>query len=575
MADQPRTQKQIALKYKDNLDYFRHGHFLRRLRLVVFLLAILGSLGAVFGFRYWGKKDYFNTGPISQNHARFACNECHDGAEADLSRALKIDQAITDLQEGGIPSVDLEKLKAAGKDFSPGEMAAAAQRNFSPEKLSALQQVVIKKSSLAGMDRACLKCHEPFQLHQPQIEALKLKGVHPEMPLVHSDRCSTCHREHVGSGLMKLPGSETCASCHADLKELLRTRNVIKVNSPSPPVKAENRDLGDGLLRFIMPQEAHAQFAVIKNYADGHPAFRYEGPDARDPAVIKYNHQRHEQPDIPKIGEHKLACADCHQPKDGGEYYERVKYEKHCAACHSLSVIPEVPGLKVPHRDPAAVRTFAESLNRLMYTFLLNQDASSQGPSTEEAESARRLRVAGQVAEIVKKMNDRGIKYLNDIERRIFETGETSPNERNGPKANTLQTFSPCAKCHVVTPGNGSGLRAVTKTNIADRWVHHGPFTHRPHTHMSCDDCHGAAHKSTLTSDVLMPPQKICTECHSPLRKDKVMEIIDGGVAPTPGTPAMATKQRREGGVKWECQSCHKFHAPPESIEMIQASKAK
>ena len=51
MADQPRTQKQIAQKYKDNLDYYRHGHFLRRLKLALFLLAVFGSIGAVFGFQ--------------------------------------------------------------------------------------------------------------------------------------------------------------------------------------------------------------------------------------------------------------------------------------------------------------------------------------------------------------------------------------------------------------------------------------------------------------------------------------------------------------------------------------------
>ena len=72
MADQPRTQKQIAQKYKDNLDYYRRGHFLRWLKLGCFFLAVLGSLGAVFGFRFWGDKEYFNTGPISQNHARRA-----------------------------------------------------------------------------------------------------------------------------------------------------------------------------------------------------------------------------------------------------------------------------------------------------------------------------------------------------------------------------------------------------------------------------------------------------------------------------------------------------------------------
>ena len=53
MADQPRTQKQIAQKYKDHLDYYRHGHLLRWLKLLCFVLAILGSIGAVFGFQYW------------------------------------------------------------------------------------------------------------------------------------------------------------------------------------------------------------------------------------------------------------------------------------------------------------------------------------------------------------------------------------------------------------------------------------------------------------------------------------------------------------------------------------------
>ena len=572
MADQPRTQKQIAQKYKDNLDYYRRGHFLRWLKLGCFFLAVLGSLGAVFGFRFWGDKEYFNTGPISQNHARFAkdCAQCHDGAEADLSRALKLDQAITDLKEGNLPSVDFDQLKETGKNFSAAEMAAAAQRNFSPEKFSALQQTVIKKSSLAGMDRACLKCHEPFKLHQPQAEALKLRGVHSEMPLVHSDRCSTCHREHVGTALIKLPGSETCASCHADLKELARTRNVIKVASPSPPTKPENRDLGDGLVRFIMPQEANAQLAVIKNYADGHPAFRYEGEGARDPAVIKYNHQRHEQADIPKIDGRKLDCADCHQPGKGGVFYEPVKYKQHCAVCHALNVVPELPGLTIPHAEPTAVRIFVKTLNSKMLGFLVEKkpDADLQG-------------LVDEVKGIVENMRSRGGRPLksfgdlagNELERRIFFTGDPTVDGRISGSGMDKPSFTACLGCHEVTKSGGEPPYKITKTNIADRWVHHGPFTHLPHRHMSCNDCHAAAHASRNTSDVLMPPQKICAECHSPLRKDKVIEVVDGGVAPLPGTPAMAAKQRREGGVKWECQNCHQFHAPAEAIRMLEAAK--
>ena len=574
MADQPRTQKQIAQKYKDNLDYYRRGHFLRRLKLLCFLVAILASLGAVFGFRYWATPEYFNTGPISQNHARFAkdCAACHDGGEADMSRALKLDQAITDLKEGNLPSVDLDKLKSAGKKFSPAEMAAAAQRQFSPEKFSAFQKTVIKKSSLAGMDHACLKCHEPFKLHQPQTEALKLRGVHPEMPLVHSDRCSTCHREHVGTGLMKLPGGETCASCHADLKELARTRNVIKVNSPSPPVRPENRDLGDGLNRFIMPQEANAQPAVINTYADGHPIFRYEAADARDPAIIKFNHNRHEQADIPKINGQKLDCANCHQPGKGGTYYEAVKYRQHCATCHALNVVPDLPGLTVPHADPAAVTVFAGTLNSKMLGYLVEKEpeAEIQG-------------LVDRVTSIVEKMRSTGDRPLinfgkeagNELIRRIFFTGEPTVDGRRASGERDKPGFTACFKCHEVTKGEGRLPHRVTKTNIADRWIQHGPFTHLPHRHMSCNDCHSAAHASTNTADILLPSQKICTACHSPLRKDKVLQVVDGGVAPKPGSPEEAARQRIEGGVKWECQNCHQFHAPEQAIRVIETAKAK
>ncbi len=575
MADQPRTQKQIAQKYKDNLDYYRRGHFLRRLKLICFLLAIFGSLGAVFGFRFWGTREYFNTGPISQNHARFSkdCTVCHQKAEVDLSRALKLDQAIVDLKEGNVPHVDFDELKKsvkeAGKNFSAAELAAAAQRNFSPEKFSALQQAVIKKSSLAGMDAACLRCHKPFQLHQPQMEALKLRGVHPQMPLVHSDRCSTCHREHVGAGLMHVPGSETCAGCHADLKELLRTRNVIKVNSPSPPDNPANRDLGDGLLRFIMPQEREPHFDVIKNYADGHPAFRYEGANARDPAVIKFNHARHEETIVRKADGSALQCADCHQPKDGGAYYEPVKYAKHCAECHALKVVQkDLPGFTIPHGDPTVVHVFVKTIFQQLSTFLFNQN-----PAASDKE------VGDRAADVERDIINRGIRDRPTFKRRIFETGDPPPDIGASPKPTTSQTFPPCAKCHEVTPSDTLAGYKITPTNIADRWVHHGPFTHLPHTHMSCNDCHGAAdeehnrvHQSSRTTDVLMPPQRICAECHRPLQKAKVKEIVGSGVAPKPGSSDKAAKERREGGVKWECQNCHQFHAPADSIEMVEAS---
>jgi hypothetical protein len=50
---------------------------------------------------------------------------------------------------------------------------------------------------------------------------------------------------------------------------------------------------------------------------------------------------------------------------------------------------------------------------------------------------------------------------------------------------------------------------------------------------MQCAQCH-AAEQSSRTSDVIMPTQKSCTECHSP-----------------------------KGGVNNECSACHGYHNEP------------
>ena len=42
---------------------------------------------------------------------------------------------------------------------------------------------------------------------------------------------------------MGFPGSDTCATCHADKSEMERTRNAILVTGASPPAKPENREL--------------------------------------------------------------------------------------------------------------------------------------------------------------------------------------------------------------------------------------------------------------------------------------------------------------------------------------------
>jgi hypothetical protein len=140
--------------------------------------------------------------------------------------------------------------------------------------------------------------------------------------------------------------------------------------------------------------------------------------------------------------------------------------------------------------------------------------------------------------------------------------------------------------------------------NLTDRWVNHGPFTHEPHKHMRCGDCHaneevvkdwrtdqtvmiedasqkrtpitysvGNAHKSRYTADILMPRQRLCAECHRPMPPEAAAKLAAQG---GPTSKAWEKKaqapqervdfQRSSGGIKYECLDCHKFHAPIEAI---------
>lgn len=555
MAGPNRTQKQIAEKYKGNLDYFRRGHYLRRLRLFAFLIAVVASLAAVFGYRYWGKPELFSTGPISENHARFAndCQVCHEGANPDLVEVLRAKKV--NFTADGVTQIDIDKItKSAGE--AAGKLDA--------KNLRALAEQGIAYTSLSLMDRSCLKCHEPMGLHQPQSAPLALKSTLKALPVVHAFACSTCHREHIGHQRMKLPTSESCESCHNNADELARTRELLKLPKSNPPTRAENRDLGDGLVRFIPPAKKDAPHA-FKNYADGHPPFGYEAPNLRDPAHLKYNHWRHEQGDIPQLNGHQLRCADCHQPGGNGVRYQPVDFEKHCYSCHSLHIDPDLPEVRIPHGDPEKVRDF---LRPDSLTLHFAEAFRARGVSD-------RLELGTKIKAEFDHLADRGMTTAEELERRVFFVGDPPvENERNTPKSNRTPFFASCAKCHDLE--RTGGVPRVMPTNMAQQWVQRGPFTHVPHAHMQCTDCHGAAKTSKLTSDILMPPQKLCAECHRPLDKKQLEHAQDTlklRAELKPGSSDLAEAQRRAGGVKEDCQSCHVFHAPPAATIFLQTQK--
>ena len=561
MSGQDPTQKQISEQYKRNLRYFARGHYLRRWRGILFVVAVVGGLAAVFGFRFWGSLEDLSTGPISRNHARFAndCKACHEGAETDLLSFLpggghsdaregrSVAEMMQKMGDVGLPDLDAVKL-GAGK-------VAEGLRELNGEKVGGMVHRALGYTSLSLMDKSCLKCHQPMGLHQPQLPALAVRNSLVHLPVVRADECSSCHREHVGSGRMQSPDSQTCVQCHSDPHQLQRTSDYVEVKEARVPEKAENRNLGDGLIRFLAPPPPEG-VRPFSSYSEGHPAFAYEGKGLKDPARIKYNHARHELADIPKVNGRRLECADCHKPSGNGTYYQPVRYEKHCQTCHSLHLTPDLPGVKIPHGDSEKVRDF---LRPSSLTLHLTEALRQRGVDD-------RMELGRQIKEQFDNLAARGMSTAEEIERRVFYVGDPPvEQERNSPRSNKVPFFAACAKCHELEPG-GKKAPKVLPTLMAERWVQRGPFTHVPHTHMDCLECHGAAKTSKLTSDILMPSQKSCAECHRPLEPEKVeasAETIRLRSELEPSNRLLAQAQRKAGGVKSECLDCHPFHSPP------------
>jgi nitrate reductase cytochrome c-type subunit len=338
---------------------------------------------------------------------------------------------------------------------------------------------------------------------------------------------------------------------------LVKTLNLLDVSGPLASRKGEIRDFGDGVKRFIPPRAVPHQPVAFKTFAQGHPAFGYEKPGLKDTAAIRYNHWRHEQADIPLLKGKKMDCADCHKPGANGVFYQPVSYEQHCAECHSLHFDPDVPKLAIPHGDPEKVRAYLRSL-ATQYS-----DHAMTERGITDFEQVKQF-VTGQF----QKLANRGITDSRELERRVFYTGD--PPEvpgRVATKSNKGQFFAGCAKCHEITPPELTGAPKVTVTNMADRWLTRGPFTHAPHSHMACIDCHAAAKESKLTTDSLMPTQQSCTECHRALDGDKVQKLT------TAAPEEITAKQKREGGIAADCQSCHKFHAPSEANAVLVRAK--
>ncbi|MGZ5025485.1 MAG: hypothetical protein ACXWBS_11535, partial [Chthoniobacterales bacterium] len=180
MDEQRGTQRQIAKRYQDRVDYKNTRTPWRRARFWISVLVLLGGLAAIYFCQKEKPSEFFNTGPLSRSHGHLkdGCVSCHEPERlrSDGAGPPPFFQVLNDRVNKGAPSFE-------------------------------------------RIDRACAKCHQQHTFHQPNVVANR--------------SCSACHKEHQGPGPMSAVVSLDCASCHNDRAVMQASANFGKQLPPT------------------------------------------------------------------------------------------------------------------------------------------------------------------------------------------------------------------------------------------------------------------------------------------------------------------------------------------------------
>ena len=473
MATPKRTQKQIAERYKGNLGYYKTRHPWRITRWWVTTLALAGGVAAFILFQRHGNEEFFSSGKLSGNHAALVqdCAKCHE-----------------------------KSVGLAGITF--------------PEFKGLVKEQFRNGIDFTAIDRKCEQCHRQHMMHEPNV--------------VENRACSICHQEHLGPGRMTQVTNRDCLSCHnsASIMDASAKKGmqlpVDAFHVRRPPRPAEQ-------VVFEMPRPSRGYTQVLKSFAGDHPEFQLIREKARDPDVLRFNHQRHFANDIPTVAkDRKLDCNYCHKPSVDGRFYQRVTFEANCQACHALLFDQHNPELHIPHGDVSLVRTFLRTLPAQYGDY-----ARSKGKTSASDMQAF-------VAQQIKQLREQ-FRSGEELERAVFFEKDPYRPQRQAGSA-TRANYVGCALCHDVKP-DPIAVASLTKPVLVDRWMPQVRFNHAKHQvdpitseALDCNRCHRAG-VSRETSDVLMPVKADCVTCHSP-----------------------------QGKVASDCVGCHGYHAPHETL---------
>jgi pSer/pThr/pTyr-binding forkhead associated (FHA) protein len=279
-------------------------------------------------------------------------------------------------------------------------------------------------------------------------------------------QCNECHAKPPHSTLQR--ADVTCVSCHPEhrgAEQLALTRDTKCV--------ACHSDLAAHVVpgAKISPAVAH-----IPEFGRKHPEFEI----VADRNALRFNHKLHLQAGgiFNSQGRREvLVCTTCHKlvaDARGRIDPKPVKFAADCQRCHRLTFDARFPDLEVPHGgDPG-----------LVY---------------------------GAVVAAHSGQRDLAMKSPDEIRRILTTRSAVRPDESAIVDAEHV-IKTKCTLCHDILR-NGSRL-VVTPPVIPARWIMHVDFAHTSHRALDCEKCHDAARRSSITTEVLIPKQPACFECH-------------------------------------------------------------
>ena len=459
---EPPTQKQISERYWKIVGRYLELHPWRLAKTLFTWICIIGGIAAIILHSKHGSPEFFNAGNIASAHAQIAhdCKKCHE-------------------ETAGVPQNSKQFVNVVADRFRKG-------------------------LDFTLLDQKCDACHKQHALHEPNV--------------IENRSCSACHMEHQGSRALRVVANSQCAACHNNA-DVMQASAVKGMQMPQDAFHL--RHFPRQQVVFQLPRPPRGFTEVIDSFENKHPEFQVVREHARDPDVLRFNHQRHlNGPDIPQVDGRKLDCGYCHKPTIDGRFMQRIDFTTSCQACHSLQFDMKNPEMQLPHGDPTAVRGYLHSLPT-HYADL----AVRKGITRPE-------QIQTFVAQQISQLRDQ-VRSGEELERRVFFT--VDPYKPQPGVAGTRAAFYGCAFCHEVK-AQPALVPAITKPVLVDRWMTRSHFNHAKHTTVACDTCHHAT-QSRETSDVLMPVKASCISCHS-----------------------------AKGKVSTECMLCHTYHAPPQVI---------